>query len=95
MGISFKDSRDVSGPTEVSIPTLKPSARAVSAGWRLAVDADALHFLLAARVRDRVLVLDGLDKLVQSPDQPCDFTERSPNQRNYSVKVVGSFMITY
>jgi hypothetical protein len=67
----------------------------VSAGWRLAVEAEALHFLLAARGRDRVMVLDGLDKLAQSPDQPCDFTERSPNQRNYSVKVMGRFMVTY
>jgi hypothetical protein len=67
----------------------------VSAGWRLAVEAEALHFLLAARGRDRLLVLDGLDKLVQAPDQPCDFTERSPNQRNYSVKVMGRFMVTY
>ena len=67
----------------------------MSDGWRLAVDAEALHFLLAARGRDRVMVLDGLDRLVQSPDQPCDFTERSPNQRNYSVKVMGRFMVTY
>ena len=67
----------------------------MSAGWRLAVEAEALHFLLAARGRDRLVVLDGLDKLVQAPDQPCDFTERSPNQRNYSVKVMGRFMVTY
>ena len=67
----------------------------MSAGWRLAVDAEALHFLLAARGRDRVMVLDGLDKLVQAPDQPCDFTERSPNRRNYSVKVMGQFMVNY
>jgi len=59
------------------------------------VDTDALNFLLAARGRERVMVLDGLDNLVQSPDQPCDFTERSPNERNYSVKVMGRFMITY
>ncbi len=67
----------------------------MSTGWRLTVDAEALHFLLAAKGRDRVLVLDGLDKLVQAPDQPCDFMERSPNQRNYSVKVMGHFMVTY
>ena len=67
----------------------------MSAGWRLSVDAEALRFPFAARARDRVVVLDGLDKLVQHPDQPCDFTERSPNQRNYSVKVIGRFMVTY
>jgi len=37
----------------------------VSTGWRLAVDAEALHFLLAARGRDRVMVLDGLERLVR------------------------------
>jgi len=67
----------------------------VSTGWRLAVDAEALHFLLAARGRDRVLVLDRLESLVQAPDQPCDFVERSPNQRDYSVKVMGRFVVTY
>jgi hypothetical protein len=67
----------------------------VSAGWRLTVDAEALHFLLAARGRDRVMVLDGLESLVRAPGQPCDFTERSPNQRSYSVKVMGRFVVTY
>jgi hypothetical protein len=67
----------------------------VSAGWKLSVDAEALHFLLAARGRERVGILDFLDRLVAEPQQPCDFTERSPNQRDYSVKVVGRFVITY
>jgi hypothetical protein len=67
----------------------------VSAGWKLSVDADALHFLLAARGRDRGMVLDGLDGLVREPHQPCDFVERSPNQRDYSVKVMGRFVVTY
>lgn len=34
-----------------------------------------------------------LERLVQAPDQPCDFTERSPNERNYSVKVMGRFTV--
>ena len=66
----------------------------MSAGWKLAVDVEALHFLLAARGRDRALVLDGLDGLVREPHQPCDFIERSPNQRDYCVKVVGRFVVT-
>ena len=67
----------------------------MSAGWKLSVDAEALRFLLTARGRDRGLVLDGLDGLVREPHQPCDFTERSPNQRDYSVKVIGRFVVTY
>jgi hypothetical protein len=67
----------------------------VSAGWKLAVDAEALHFLFSVRKRDRVTVLDGLDSLVREPHQPCDFVERSPNQRDYSVKVIGRFVATY
>ena len=67
----------------------------MSAGWKLSVDADALHFLLGARGRDRRLVLDGLDGLLREPHQPCDFIERSPNQRDYSVKVIGRFVVTY
>ena len=66
----------------------------MSAGWKLAVDVEALHFLLAARGRDLALVLDGLDGLVREPHQPCDFIERSPNQRDYCVKVVGRFVVT-
>jgi hypothetical protein len=41
------------------------------------------------------MVLDGLDHLVAEPHQPCDFTERSPNQRDYSVKIMGRFVVTY
>lgn len=67
----------------------------MSAGWRLSVDSEALHFLLSARGHDRVKVLDGLDRLVAEPHQPCDFTEHSPNQRDYSVKVIGRFAVTY
>ena len=63
--------------------------------WTLSVDVEALRFLLSARGRDRKTVLDGLDRLVAEPHQPCDFTERSPNQRDYSVKVVGRFVVTY
>ena len=67
----------------------------MSSGWKLSVDREALHFLLAARARDRGMVLDGLDGLVREPHQPCDFVERSPNQRDYSVKVMGRFVVTY
>jgi hypothetical protein len=67
----------------------------VSAGWRLAEDAEAPHFLLAARGGERVMLLDGLERRVNAPDQPCDFVERSPNQRNYSVKIMGRFVVTY
>jgi mRNA-degrading endonuclease RelE of RelBE toxin-antitoxin system len=67
----------------------------VSFDWQLAVDAEALRFLLAARGRDRAMVLDGLDCLVERPDQAFDFTERSPNRRDYRVKVMGRFVITY
>jgi mRNA-degrading endonuclease RelE of RelBE toxin-antitoxin system len=63
--------------------------------WHLAVDAEALRFLLAARGRDRAMVLDSLDSLVERPDQVFDFTERSPNRRDYRVKVMGRFVITY
>lgn len=35
-----------------------------------------------------------LDALVREPHQPCDFTERSPNQRDYSVKMIGRFVAT-
>ncbi len=67
----------------------------MSAGWKLSVGAEALHFLLSARGRERVSVLDVLESLVAEPHQPCDFQERSPNQRDYSVKVAGRFVITY
>ena len=67
----------------------------MSAPWTLSVDAEALHFLLGARARDRAVVLDGLERLVREPHQPCDFVERSPNQRDYSVKVIGRFTVTY
>ena len=67
----------------------------MSAGWKLSVDADALRFLLAARGRDRKQVLNSLDGLVREPHQPCDFVERSPNQRDYCVKVIGRFVVTY
>jgi hypothetical protein len=67
----------------------------VSAGWKLSVDADALRFLLAARGRDREFVLHSLDALVREPHQPCDFVERSPSQRDYNVKVIGRFVVTY
>ena len=67
----------------------------MSSGWKLSVDREALHFLLAARARDRGMVLDGLDGLAREPHQPCDFVERSPNQRDYSVKVMGRFVVTY
>jgi hypothetical protein len=59
------------------------------------VDAEALHFLLSARARDRGAVLDGLEALTRLPHQPCDFIERSPNQRDYNVKVIGRFVVTY
>ncbi|HEV7403181.1 MAG TPA: hypothetical protein VGO11_09655 [Chthoniobacteraceae bacterium] len=67
----------------------------MSFAWQLSVDAEALRFLLSARGRDRVMVLDGLDSLVERPDQPFDFTERSPNRRDYRVKVMGRFVVTY
>ena len=67
----------------------------MSAGWKLSVDGEALHFLLGARGRDRAVVLDGLKRLLLEPHQPCDFTERSPNQRDYNVKVIGRFAVTY
>ena len=67
----------------------------MSAGWTLSVDREALHFLLASRNRDRTAVLDALDALVREPHQPCDFVERSPNQRDYNVKMMGRFVITY
>lgn len=67
----------------------------MSAGWKLSVDAEALHFLLTARGRDRGLVLDGLDSLIREPHQSSDFVERSPNQRDYQVKVIGKFVVTY
>ena len=41
------------------------------------------------------MVLEGLEKLEREPHQPCDFTERSPNQRDYSVKMIGRFVVTY
>jgi mRNA-degrading endonuclease RelE of RelBE toxin-antitoxin system len=67
----------------------------VSSRWQLSVDAEALRFLLSARGRDRVMVLDRLDHLVEHPDQQFDFMERSPNRREYRVKVMGRFVITY
>ena len=67
----------------------------MSVGWTLSVDSEVLHFLLSAQRRDRATVLNGLDALVREPHQPCDFIERSPNQREYSVKVIGRFVITY
>ena len=67
----------------------------MSAAWTLAVDREALHFLLGARGRERAMVLEGLEKLEREPHQPCDFTERSPNQRDYSVKMIGRFVVTY
>jgi hypothetical protein len=67
----------------------------VTGGWNLSVDAEALRFLLAARGRERAAVLDGLDSLVAEPHQPCDFVERSPNQLDYSVKVIGRLVVTY
>ncbi len=67
----------------------------MSAGWRLSVDAEALHFLVAARGRERARVLAGLDHLAAEPHQACDFVERSPNQRDYSVKVIDRFVVTY
>ena len=67
----------------------------MSAGWKWSVDAEALRFLLAARGREREVVLDSLDGLVREPHQPCDLVERSPNERDYSVKVVGRFVVTY
>ena len=53
------------------------------------------NFLLGAKARDRAGVLDGLERLVREPHQPCDFIERSHNQRDYSVKVMGRFAVTY
>lgn len=67
----------------------------MSANWTLSVDSEALHFLLGAKARDRIAVLDGLERLRREPHQACDFTERSPNQRDYSVKVIGRFAVTY
>ena len=67
----------------------------MSAAWKLSVDEEALHFLLGARARHRAVVLDGLERLLREPHQPCDFVERSPNQRDYSVKVIGRFTVTY
>jgi hypothetical protein len=63
--------------------------------WTLAVDRDALHFLLSANRRDRTKLLDAMDGLVSQPHQPCDFVLRSPNQRDYSVKMIGRFVVTY
>ena len=62
---------------------------------RLSVDGEALRFLLGAKARERAVVLDGLERLLLEPHQPCDFVERSPNQRDYSLKVIGRFTITY
>ena len=59
------------------------------------MDRKALHFILAARGRERTMVMDGLVGLVREPHQPCAFVERSPNQRDYSVKMIGAFVVTY
>ena len=67
----------------------------MNANWKLSVDGEALHFLPGAKARDRTVVLDGLDRLPGEPHQPCDFVERSANQRDYSVKVMGRFAVTY
>ena len=50
----------------------------MSAGWRLAVDGDALRLLLGAKARERQVLLDAFDQLVREPHQPVDFLERSP-----------------
>jgi len=47
----------------------------VSAGWNLAVDGDALRFLLSAKARQRQTVLDAFDHLVREPHQPADYVE--------------------
>ena len=67
----------------------------MSTAWKLSVDEEAFHFLLGAKARNRLVLLDGLERLVREPHQPCDFVERSPNQRDYSVKVIGQFAVTY
>ena len=67
----------------------------MSAEWTLAVDREAVHFLLGSRGRERVMVLDGLDSLMREPHQPCDFVEHSPNRRDYCVKLIGRFVVTY
>jgi len=67
----------------------------VSVGWTLAVDREALQFLLVSRGRERLKVLDSLDSLVREPHQPCNFVEHSPNRRDYSVKLIGRFVVTY
>ena len=67
----------------------------MSAGWKLAVDGEALRVLLGARARERQHLLDAFDNLVREPHQPADFVEQSPNQRDYSLKVVGRFTVTY
>ena len=67
----------------------------MSSGWKLAVDGDALRTLLSAKARERQNLLDAFDHLVREPHQPADFLERSPNERDYSVRLIGRFAVTY
>ena len=51
--------------------------------------------ILRAKARERQTLLDAFEGLVHEPHQTADFIERSPNRRDYSVKVIGRFSVTY
>ena len=67
----------------------------MSAEWKLAVDGEALKLLLSARMRERQTLLDAFDHLIREPHQPPDFVEKSSNEREYNVKIIGRFSVTY
>ncbi len=68
----------------------------MSQPWQLALQRDSLRHLLALRGRERERLLDALDRLAAEPYEPHDFSFRSAStQREYQVKLVAGFTITY
>ncbi len=64
-------------------------------GYKLVVDGEAVHVLLKCDSRSRQQLLRFLDGLSSNPHQKGDYRLQPPNDRNYEVKLIAQFKVTY
>jgi hypothetical protein len=63
--------------------------------WRLVLDEEAFHHLLAGPARDRRQLLSACEDLKRSPHRPPDYEITDATGRLLSVRAAPPFLLTY
>jgi hypothetical protein len=67
----------------------------VNDAWRLVFDEEAFQFVLARRLRERLVLFKTLDSLKADPYQAADFEVPDTTDRTLSVRRARPFLVTY